>query len=231
VTVPARAPGTSSTVHLTHLARLTTFTVWSWILIGVYFTLTLYITHCEATAHTHTHTHTHTPSDPVPPWLLRLTWVLYEVSFSVSLLITVVVTFVLIPGAKQRGLPVVNFFNTPALLMHNANVMFMLFEGANNRLPVLLPHIVFGVLYGILYTVFAWVWHWHKGIFYYFFLDYARKDAVLCHLALIAALGVFFYVGVLVSWLTEQDSPHTLLVSAQLLFSTCSLYGSLVHYV
>lgn len=217
ITVPARPPTISITVHLKHLSRITTFTVWSWILIGLYFGLTLYITHCSD----------HLRSEP-PAWLLHLAWVLYEVSFSVALLITVLVTFVLIPAAKHRGLPVVTFFNTPALLMHNANVVFMLLESACNRLPFLLPHIVFGVFYGVLYVVFAWLWFWHKGVFYYFFLDYEHPHAVLCHLGLIAALGVFFYFGVVISWLTEGDSLHALLVSGGGFLTDCLLVFELL---
>jgi hypothetical protein len=202
----------SCAIHLRHLSRLTTFTAWSWLLIGLYFLLTLYITHHSRDNHTHTHT------PPPPAWLLHVTWVLYEVSFAVSLLITVMVTFVLIPKAKQRMLSVQTFFSTPALLMHNANVVFMVIEGASNRLPFLLPHLVFAVLYGVLYTIFAWGWFLHRGVFYYFFLDFAHPWAVLCQLGLVGAMAVFFGCGVVLSALVEGGGarPEVLLLVSEM---------------
>ena len=201
VTVVKHPEGSSTSLRITHLARLTTFTVWSWLLIGIYFSLVLYATHCELN------------SSPVNNAFVQLTWVLYEICFAVSLLITVLVSFVLIPMGNKKGIPIDYFFKTPALLMHNANVVFMALEGAGNRLPIVFSHFPFVALYGITYVVFSWIWFHHKGVFYYFFLDYERPHAALSHLGLIIVLAIFFEVGVIFSYLTEQDSPLILLVS------------------
>ena len=68
--------------------------------------------------------------------IVNFTWVLYEVSavivlklyvsahfkivqvsFAMAFLVTVVVTFVLIPGGKRQGLPTANFFKPLPVLM------------------------------------------------------------------------------------------------------------------
>lgn len=60
--------------------------------------------------------------------------------------------------------------------MHNANVVMMTIDNLFNIIPYTPSHAVFGVLYGILY---AWGRYHHKGVFYYFFLDYEFKGGIL----------------------------------------------------
>lgn len=71
-------------------------------------------------------------------------------------LVSVVVTFVLIPGGKQQGLPTANFFKVLPLLMHNANVVFMALELVLNRIPFCAMHFPFVLIYGSAYVIFSW---------------------------------------------------------------------------
>ena len=173
ITVPGRGGGLQ-TVTLNGYERLSTFTVWSWILIGIYFGFTsicglMNLIGLETS---------------IPFILLQISWILYELSFPISFLITIIVSFVLIPPAIARGTHQ-PLFSTPSLLMHNANVIMMTVENLLNIIPFSYSHAVFGVLYGLLYAVFAWGWYHHKGVFYYFFLDYEFKGAELWYLGLI----------------------------------------------
>lgn len=177
--------GSSVSVHIKHLERFTTFTVWSWTLIGVYFGI---VSLCSIIT-------VYLPGWTVPQLLLQFAWILFEVQFSISILITVVVTFVLIPGGKSRGLPVNNFFKITPLLMHNANVIFMLVESILNDIPFQMNHIPFALLYGLTYVAFSWAWFQYKGVFYYFFLDYGRPWAVLMYMGVVLAVSLsLFYV-------------------------------------
>jgi len=122
---------------------------------------------------------------------LRLTWILYEVSFSTSFLVTIVVTFVLIPATRANKLPDDVFFHPAAVSMHNLNVIFMTIETLLGRLTFFTMHFPFVIMFGILYVLFAWYWNSVKGVFYYFFLDYNRNWAILWHFGLL--IMVIFY--------------------------------------
>jgi hypothetical protein len=173
ITVPGRG-GVLKTVTLHGFERLSTFTVWSWTLIGIYFGLTSYCGIMNLIGR----------EGDIPLIILQLSWILYELSFPISFLVTIIVTFVLIPPAKARGTHQ-PLFSTPSLLMHNANVVMMATENLLNIVPYSFSHAVFGVLYGLLYAVFAWGWYHHKGVFYYFFLDYEFKGAEFWYVGLI----------------------------------------------
>jgi hypothetical protein len=173
ITVPGRG-GVLKTVKLHGLERLSTFTVWSWTLIGIYFALTSYCGIMSLIG----------KENNIPLILLQLSWIIYELSFPISFLVTIIVSFVLIPPAIARGTHQ-PLFSTPSLLMHNANVVMMTLENLLNIIPYSYSHAVFGVLYGLLYAVFAWGWYHHKGVFYYFFLDYEFKGAEFWYLGLI----------------------------------------------
>mmetsp|Transcript_26370 Transcript_26370/g.39123 ORF Transcript_26370/g.39123 Transcript_26370/m.39123 type:complete len:291 (-) Transcript_26370:67-939(-) len=209
VTVTTRE-GTHKTVQVLHLERLTTFTVWSWNVMGIYFLISSYCSIMTSMGLDHL----------VPRVFIELGWVLYELSFAVSFLVTSVTSFVLIPGGISRGLPVDNFFRIPSLLMHNANVIFMTAESMLNGLHFNSSHAPFAVLYGVCYCLFSWVWYEYKGVFYYFFLDYTGRYVVLWYAGLIAVLLVFFFAGVCLNQLEES---HNVYVNAVICLGVYSL--------
>ena len=92
-------------------------------------------------------------------------------------------------------MPLDNFFRRLPLMMHNLNVVFVATEVILNRLSFDLNHIPFIWLYGMSYIFFSWYWHSKVGVFYYFFLDYERPYALIWHLGLLAAVGLFFAAG------------------------------------
>ena len=76
------------------MQRFTMFTVWSWNLQLLYFGLSSYLTFIDGGNEN----------------FIRLCVVLYELSFSLAFLVTIITTFILLPTQLERGIPVDNFF-------------------------------------------------------------------------------------------------------------------------
>ncbi|GBG26835.1 Hypothetical Protein FCC1311_030572 [Hondaea fermentalgiana] len=165
-------------VHIRRFKRFTTFTVWSWTLLTAYFLL----------AATH--------SLGVAPAFMsgRSRWlpVLFEVCFSAALMVTLVVHFVLIPMARRKDpYRLSRLLNWRALTMHYGNLAMMLVEATLSGLPMKREHWIFMVVYANMYVVFALIWHYATGIFYYFFMDYTRfLWAPLAYVGLVGIMGV-----------------------------------------
>jgi hypothetical protein len=196
VTVMTR-DGQLKTVALRHFQRLTTFTVWCWVIQGVYFFLVSLasfsaILKSQPSYIPSTLRDIASPIHQITESILfnRTAWIIYEISFSMAFLVTTVVTFVLIPVGKKRNMPVDIFFRPLPLLFHNANVAFMVAECLLNRLPFSRWHFTFVVLYGLCYVYFSWFWFSLTGVFYYFFLDYERPYAIVAYLGLMIGVSM-----------------------------------------
>jgi hypothetical protein len=90
----------------------------------------------------------------------------------------------LIPAHVRDQVPTDTFFRPMAVLTHNANIAFMGFELIFNHMQFSAWHFPFAILFGIVYTLFSWYWYTQIGVFYYFFLDYARPDSVKLYIGL-----------------------------------------------
>lgn len=170
------------TIHLHGLERVTMFTVWSWIMQGLFFTGA-----CLS--------YFGIGSTP----FVMVVQILYEISFPVAFIVSLIVSFVLIPAAKKFTGSAENFYRTLPLLMHNANVVFMTVEMILNRIPLNYWHLPFILLYGMLYSIFAWYWHYLRGYFYYFFIDYGRPGAIYWYVGLMSGISAFFILSVIIS--------------------------------
>lgn len=114
-----------------------------------------------------------------------------------SFLVSIIVTYVLIPDSKKRGDAVNILFKPVALLTHNANVVFMVFELLTNRLQFNAWHFIFAVSFGLVYVVFSWFLYSQIKVFYYFFLDYERKDCIIVYTSLasvVSSLSLYFAI-------------------------------------
>jgi hypothetical protein len=143
-----------------------------------------------------------------------------------SFLVTVVVTYVLIPGAQKEGLSPEIYFSVPVLMLHNANNTMMATELLLSNMKFSFWHFPFCILFGVCYVLFQWYWVEKVGAFYYFFLDYDRSDAPLWYIGLLIAVRisramfrgaftrfdlqvtVFFFVGLWLEWYTSWGG-HT----------------------
>jgi hypothetical protein len=120
------------------------------------------------------------------PYILNVAWVCYEIALPMSYLVSSVTTFLLIPGAKARGVPTTNFYKFIPLLFHNFNIIFMTIESIINQVPFEFNHFPFIAFYAVAYVVHSWILVQRLGIFIYFFLDYDKPYAIVWYLALVA---------------------------------------------
>ena len=153
--------GQKVAVHAKHFHRFTAFTVWCWISIGLYMTLAAICSYYSMYECSSSNTQL-TLSHP----LLFFTQVLFEIAFSMSYLVTLVVTFVLIPGTIKSNMPVDIFYDFFPLLFHNLNVIVMCMEMLINNITFTLSHIPYIILYGLTYIIFAWVYFHFTGIYF-----------------------------------------------------------------
>jgi hypothetical protein len=196
--------------------RLTMFTVWAWIVQGLYFSLAAY---CSIQRGIQEVNGLHYILPPMNSTLQRLTWILFEVSFPVAFMISWTVSFVLIPGHRRLGYSTTSFFTLNALLMHNCNVWFMAFEFIINRLSFCFLHVVFVLMFGFAYVLFAWVWYNIRGIFHYYFLDYNHAYSFYWYLCLVIGICSIFTTGLGCSQLQNQ-SMHSVASMVIVLFSS-----------
>ena len=80
-----------ATINLRQLRRFTTFTVWCFTLLFFYFVFAASCSSALLAGH----------GDAVPAFAVTTTLVLFEISYPMSLLVTSVVTFVLLPARHQ----------------------------------------------------------------------------------------------------------------------------------
>jgi hypothetical protein len=165
------------------------FTVWSWILQGFYFVGVTICSGIDLTSGSDQNIFT------VDRVILNTIKVCYEISFPVAFIVSLIVSFILIPAAKRLTGSVDSFFAPMALLFHNANVVFMVFEMIFNKIPLHLWHLPFILIYGMSYSIFAWYWHWKRGFYYYFFLDYHRPDAIYWYVGLMVGISAFYLIS------------------------------------
>lgn len=205
--------GKVKNVYLRNHRRFTTFTMWCWSLLGWYMLLASL---CSFAA---------LPGSnlQLPHQLLELTPILFEVAFAMSYLVTVVVSFVLIPGQIKKGLPNSAFFSPVSLLAHNFNVLAMMVEVCLSRMTVQIRHLPYVILFGLAYICFSWIWFELTGIFYYFFLDYEHPNALLWLMGLLGACSAFYMLGVFLT-AAEQYASEEYLPLVQggiMVFSLC----------
>lgn len=130
------------------------------------------------------------------------------VSFSLAMLTTVVVTFVLVPARVKKGMSPAQFFTVDELIMHNANSFALVLDVLLSNQTMSLTDMPYTVLLGCAYVVF----HHHVRYRYtrtllYFFLNWKHKHALKILLALLGAVSAFFAIGVFVSEHLRHATP------------------------
>lgn len=185
-------------VLLRRHSRWTSFTLWCFTLLSFYFTLAAYCSGAVFVGH----------GDVVPSGVVMVTLVLFEVSYPMSILVTAVVTFVLIPVARRYNHPMGRMFGWRPLMMHNGNVLMMQLAMLSAPPPVTLAHLPYAVLFGCCYAIFAWYWFWRTRVFYYFFLDYQRPYAIFTYLGLLATLAMLYGLGCLIAVIAHHEGSR-----------------------
>lgn len=185
-----------ATIHLRRFRRFTTFTVWCFTLLFFYFAFAAYGSSALLAGY----------GAAVPDLVVMATLILFEISYPMSLLVTTVVSFVLLPAAIKNHYPFARMFRFRPQMMHNVNVVMMQLAMLMAPPPVTLSHLPYTALFGCGYAIFSWIWFYRTGIFYYFFLDYRRPYAVFAYLGLFAILLLFYGFGYLIAGIVRQEA-------------------------
>jgi len=175
-------------IQLEGIKRLKTFTVQSWCLQTFYFLLCIVIQII--------------PQNSI--FLNTLIWILFEICFAASHLVSSITAFVLLPTAARvcakEGKNIQNhiLLTSQALWLHNANVAMIHLDLFLSQQKLTITHIGAPFLWGVLYIVFAWYLALYEDWLPYPFIDFTLPLYVCLplHLGLVIALGAFFLLGV-----------------------------------
>jgi hypothetical protein len=173
--------------------RLVAFTVWSFIAFGAYFALAAFSSWAEIFGAS------------VPSWLLAVIPPIFAIACGTALLVTVVVTYYLIPNNLEKGFDVAKYFLWYEIVMHNLNVIILGTDLIIGGVDITLGMVVFPVLFGIVYVFFAYIYAvYGGGIYLYDFLDPRVKRAPFIHIGLFVMIAIFYSVALaldaLVDW-------------------------------
>ncbi|KAJ3322845.1 hypothetical protein HDV06_002706 [Boothiomyces sp. JEL0866] len=184
------------TIRMAGGIRFCTFTLWSWLIQGIYFGLAI-ATQLGYVKNLH---------------LLEAIVIMFELATSVAILVTVVVTFVLIPEAAKGDVKnMVGLFRFQVLLTHNANVVFMITELVLNNIKFKFSHFPYAGLFGITYIAFSWLLAQKIGVFFYNFLNYNFPKVLVAYTGLLFALSVFFTISFGIShYIDPRHNPWTI---------------------
>ena len=134
-----------------------------------------------------------------PSTLACATGTVLGVAFSLAVLTTVIVTFVLVPGKLKKGISVTHFFNVDELLMHNANSFLLVLDLLASRQRVSISDMPYTVFVGTLYVSFHhFIRYPRTRTLLYFFLTWQGQAPFLVLCGLLSMIMLFFVVGVAV---------------------------------
>ena len=174
--------------------RLTPFTVWSFIAFGLYFTIAAASSWVLVLG------------GEVPGWALASAPLAFATACGTALLVTVVVTFYLIPSNAAKGYDVSKYFKWHEVLMHNGNVIILGLELVLGDIGITLGMVAFPLLFGIVYIGFANAYAmFGGGIYLYDFLDPRLKGGLIIHLVLLLIISGFYCVTLVLNALTEWN--------------------------
>ena len=163
--------------------RLVPFTVWSFIAFGLYFTIAAASSWVLVLG------------GEVPSWALASAPIAFATACGTALLVTVVVTFYLIPNNAAKGYDVSKYFEWHEIVMHNGNVIILGTELVLGGLDITLGMMAFPVLFGMFYVGFANAYAvFGGGIYLYDFLDPRLIGGPIIHLILLLLISGFYCV-------------------------------------
>lgn len=163
---------------------LSTFTVWCYLLVGLYFLAAGLVSTAACLGMKGESACSHLLSCAL--------WVWFESMLSCAILVSVVVWGVLLPSIYIATGTDGGLLSYLTLSAHNLNSVFMLAEGLLNRLYLEPAHIVFVLYYGGLYLLFSWFFFLRTGVFWYFFIDWRSPWTIGGYTLLIATIYAFF---------------------------------------
>jgi len=179
--------------RITGTTRLSAFTMWSFTLLGVYFaasSLSSWSVHFGW---------------GISDWMVRIVPALFSSSIASAFLVTITVTYMLIPEANERGDNITHYFKWDSQLMHNGNVIFILFEMAVSDIELSLWHIPYPVIFGCVYVLFSAFNARRSGIYFYDFIDPRLNGSHIIHMVLLGVMSVHFILALAIQSLAEVN--------------------------
>jgi hypothetical protein len=192
------------------------FTVWSWLMLGVYFlsASSLFFLSDES-------------SD-----FRRMVLVCWEVAAPNALLVSVVITFVIWPEMIKKKEPTDGLAKPTVLMQHNLNSVMVLLELFLGNTPLTLSHAAVAPIFGLCYVIFAWaiasyISPKNGAVYLYFFFDstLGAKFGLIAHAGLLTCLAVFFVLAVGLDEGLNLATSHNVPILAQGIVLFCCAFG------
>ena len=174
--------------------RLAAFTVWSFIAFGFYFALAALASWAQVLEWA------------VPSWLIAVIPPLFSIACGTAMLVSVVVTYYLIPNNLEKGFDVAKYFLWYEIVMHNLNVILLGADLVLGGVDITLGMIAFPVLFGIAYVFFAYIYAvYGGGIYLYDFLDPRVSRAPYIHIGLFVMIAFFYSIALVLDALVDLN--------------------------
>ena len=177
--------------RITGTTRMSAFTMWSFTLMGTYFAVSSY---SSWSVHY---------GWELGEWAVWLVPALFSSTIASAFLVTVTVTYMLIPEANERGDNIAHYFKWDSQLMHNGNVVFILIEMAVSDISLSLWYAPYPVIFGCIYVLFSAFNARRSGIYFYDFIDPRLNGSHIIHMVLLGVMSMHFILAFTVQSLAE----------------------------
>ena len=177
--------------RITGTTRMSAFTMWSFTLMGAYFAVSSY---SSWSVHY---------GWELGEWAVWLVPALFSSTIASAFLVTVTVTYMLIPEANERGDNIAHYFKWDSQLMHNGNVVFILIEMAVSDISLSLWYAPYPVIFGCIYVLFSAFNARRSGIYFYDFIDPRLNGSHIIHIVLLGVMSMHFILAFTVQGLAE----------------------------
>ena len=176
---------------ITGTTRMSAFTMWSFTLMGAYFAVSSY---SSWSVHY---------GWELGEWAVWLVPALFSSAIASAFLVTVTVTYMLIPEANERGDNITHYFKWDSQLMHNGNVIFILIEMAVSDISLSLWYAPYPVIFGCIYVLFSAFNARRSGIYFYDFIDPRLNGSHIIHMVLLGVMLIHFILAFTIQGLAE----------------------------
>ena len=176
---------------ITGTTRMSAFTRWSFTLMGAYFAVSSY---SSWSVHY---------GWELGEWAVWLVPALFSSTIASAFLVTITVTYMLIPEANERGDNIAHYFKWDSQLMHNGNVIFILIEMAVSDISLSLWYAPYPVIFGCIYVLFSAFNARRSGIYFYDFIDPRLNGSHIIHMVLLGVMTMHFILAFTIQGLAE----------------------------
>ena len=176
---------------ITGTTRMSAFTMWSFTLMGAYFAVSSY---SSWSVHY---------GWELGEWAVWLVPALFSSTIASAFLVTITVTYMLIPEANERGDNIAHYFKWDSQLMHNGNVIFILIEMAVSDISLSLWYAPYPVIFGCIYVLFSAFNARRSGIYFYDFIDPRLNGSHINHMVLLGVMTMHFILAFTIQGLAE----------------------------